>query len=314
VRAKHSLPPTLGFALPGRGYGIMTAASAGQPHKPMQRQFANHSLDLSHPHVMGVLNITPDSFSDGGRYTDLDEALKQARHMADAGASFIDVGGESTRPGAAPVSVAEELDRVCPVVEAIRARLDIVISVDTSTPEVIRETARLGAGLINDIRALQREGALAAAAETGLPVCMMHMQGQPDSMQDAPRYSDPVAEVLNFLSERTAVAERAGIVRDRILLDPGFGFGKKLAHNLALLHNLKPFLDTGLPLLIGVSRKSMLGQITGRDVAGRLASSIAAATLAAHQGAHILRVHDVAETVDALKIVMALKEWTHDRT
>lgn len=263
---------------------------------------------------MGVLNITPDSFSDGGRFNELDRALSQAQHMADAGASFVDVGGESTRPGAAPVSVAEEMDRVCPVVEAIRARLDVIVSVDTSTPEVMRESARLGAGLINDVRALRREGALAAAAESGLPVCLMHMQGQPDTMQKAPHYDNPVMEVLEFLQARVTAAEAAGIGRDRILLDPGFGFGKRLAHNLALLNNLKLFLDTGFPLLIGLSRKSMLGQITGREVTERLASSLAAATLAAYHGAHILRVHDVAETVDALKIVKALKDAKDDRT
>lgn len=280
----------------------------------MQRQFGNRSIDLAQPRVMGVLNVTPDSFSDGGRYNTLELALTQARRMADAGAAFVDVGGESTRPGARPVSTAEELDRVCPVVEAIAKQIDVIISVDTSTPDVIRETAKLGAGLINDVRALRREGALEAAAESGLPVCLMHMQGQPENMQNAPDYGDPVSDVLAFLEARAQAATQAGIGRERLLLDPGFGFGKTLAHNLALLRDLKPFLDTDLPLLIGLSRKSMLGQITGRETSERLAASIAAATLAAHQGAHILRVHDVAETVDALKIVSALKDWTHDRT
>lgn len=273
----------------------------------MHKQFANLTVDLSRPRVMGILNITPDSFSDGGHYNQLDQALARAEQMATAGAAFIDVGGESTRPGAAPVSPAEEMDRVCPVVEALAGKLDVVISVDTSTPDVIRESARLGAGMINDVRALQREGALASAAATGLPVCLMHMQGQPDSMQDRPHYQDPVQEVLGFLRARAEAAMQAGIAREGLILDPGFGFGKSLAHNLALLADLKPFLDTGLPLLVGVSRKSMLGKITGRDVDERLASSIAAATLAAYQGAHILRVHDVGETVDALKIVEALK-------
>lgn len=269
--------------------------------------FASHTVDLSRPQVMGVLNVTPDSFSDGGRYHDLSQALAQAERMAKAGARFIDVGGESTRPGASPVSTAEELARVCPVVEAIARELDVVISVDTSTPEVMRESAKLGAGLINDVRALGRDGALAAAAATGLPVCLMHMQGEPDSMQQQPAYENPLQEVLGFLQARVEAAQQAGISREHLLLDPGFGFGKTLAHNLALLRNLQPFLDIGLPLLIGLSRKSMLGKITGRDVDQRLAASLAAATLAAYQGAHILRVHDVAETVDALKIVTALK-------
>lgn len=273
----------------------------------MQMQFASHSLDLSRPQVMGILNVTPDSFSDGGLYNSLDSALAHAERMMSAGATFIDIGGESTRPGADPVSTEQELNRVCPVVEAIRKNLDVVISVDTSTPEVMRETARLGAGMINDVRGLQRDGAVKAAADTGLPVCIMHMQGQPKTMQTAPSYNDPVQDVLNFLKERIAIVEEAGIPRRRLILDPGFGFGKSLAHNLTLLVSLRHFLDQKLPVLIGVSRKSMLGEITGRGVDERCAAGIAAATLAAWQGAHIFRVHDVAETVDALKVVAALK-------
>ncbi|QCF27390.1 dihydropteroate synthase [Hydrocarboniclastica marina] len=273
----------------------------------MQMQFASHSLDLSRPQVMGILNVTPDSFSDGGRYNSLDSALAHAERMMSAGATFIDIGGESTRPGADPVSTEQELNRVCPVVEAIRKNLDVVVSVDTSTPEVMRETARLGAGMINDVRGLQRDGAVKAAADTGLPVCIMHMQGQPKTMQTAPSYDDPVQDVLNFLKERIAVVEEAGIPRSRLILDPGFGFGKSLVHNLTLLASLRHFLDQKLPVLIGVSRKSMLGEITGRGVDERCAASIAAATLAAWQGAQIFRVHDVAETVDALKVVAALK-------
>lgn len=273
----------------------------------MQMQFASHSLDLSRPQVMGILNVTPDSFSDGGLYNSLDSALAHAERMMSAGATFIDIGGESTRPGADPVSTEQELNRVCPVVEAIRKNLDVVVSVDTSTPEVMRETARLGAGMINDVRGLQRDGAVKAAADTGLPVCIMHMQGQPKTMQTAPSYDDPVQDVLNFLKERIAVVEEAGIPRSRLILDPGFGFGKSLAHNLTLLASLRHFLDQKLPVLIGVSRKSMLGEITGRGVDERCAASIAAATLAAWQGAQIFRVHDVAETVDALKVVAALK-------
>lgn len=273
----------------------------------MHMQFASHNLDLARPQVMGILNVTPDSFSDGGRYNELDRALAHAERMVAAGATFIDVGGESTRPGADPVSTEQELNRVCPVVEAIRKNLDVVISVDTSTPEVMRESARLGAGLINDIRGLRREGAVTAAADTGLPVCLMHMQGQPKTMQEAPAYGDPVEDVLTFLRERVSVVEQAGIPRSRLILDPGFGFGKSLAHNLTILANLQPFLDQSLPLLIGVSRKSMLGNITGRDINARTAASVAAAVVAAWQGAQIFRVHDVPETVDALKVVTAIK-------
>ncbi|MFE8070726.1 dihydropteroate synthase [Marinobacteraceae bacterium S3BR75-40.1] len=256
---------------------------------------------------MGVLNVTPDSFSDGGRFQERDAALYQAEAMVREGAAFIDVGGESTRPGAAPVSVEEELDRVCPIVEAIAERLDVVISIDTSTPQVIRAVSGQGAGLINDVRALRREGALEAAAESGLPVCLMHMQGEPQSMQRDPQYSQVVGEVRAFLQERIEAARQAGVADERILLDPGFGFGKSLRHNLQLLRDLETFTSLGYPLLVGLSRKSMLGQLTGREVDERLAASITVAVLAAERGARIIRVHDVRETVDAMKVVSALE-------
>ncbi|WP_166257753.1 dihydropteroate synthase [Marinobacter salicampi] len=274
----------------------------------MNMDFAGHSLDMTRCHVMGVLNVTPDSFSDGGHFSRLDSALAHAHRLVAEGAAIIDVGGESTRPGARPVSVQEELDRVCPVVEAIRAEINVVISVDTSTPEVMGESKRLGAGMINDVRALQREGALEAAVTSGLPVCLMHMQGKPDTMQSYPRYSSVVREVTGFLMERVRVVERAGIDATRLLLDPGFGFGKTLGHNLELLKALGQMRALGYPLLVGMSRKSMLGEITGREVSERLPASLAVATIAAIKGASIIRVHDVRETVDVIKVVSAMEE------
>lgn len=274
----------------------------------MKVDFSGKVLDMSRCHVMGILNVTPDSFSDGGRYNRLDNALAQARRMVEAGAMFIDVGGESTRPGATPVSTEEELERVCPVVEAIAKELDVVISVDTSAPEVMGEAVRLGAGLINDVRALQKEGAVDAAVEAGVPVCLMHMQGQPKDMQERPEYRNVLREVSSFLTERVRVVERAGIPSERILLDPGFGFGKSLEHNLRLLAALDRMRVLGYPLLVGLSRKTMLGKITGRDVSERLPASLAAATISAMKGASIIRVHDVRETVDAVKVVSAMEE------
>ena len=274
----------------------------------MKMNFAGRELDLSRCHVMGILNVTPDSFSDGGRFNSRESALVRARQMVSDGASFIDVGGESTRPGASEVSTQEELDRVCPVVEAIAKELDTVISVDTSNPVVMAETARLGAGLINDVRALQREGAPDVAAKAGIPVCIMHIQGEPDTMQDDPRYRNVRREVSSFLTERMRVAEQAGIRADNIILDPGFGFGKSVEHNYQLLATLEQLHILGHPLLVGVSRKSMLGAVTGRDVNERLPASLAAATISAMKGASILRVHDVRETVDAVRIVTAVKE------
>ncbi|WP_404365041.1 dihydropteroate synthase [Marinobacter sp.] len=274
----------------------------------MQIDFGGRRLDMSHCHVMGVLNVTPDSFSDGGRFNQLEAALAQARRMVADGASFIDVGGESTRPGAQAVSVQEELDRVCPVVEAIARELDATISIDTSAPEVIRETVHLGAGLINDVRALQREGALEAAVSSGVPVCLMHMQGTPDNMQRQPEYAGVLREVTGFLMERVRLAEQSGLPAGRILLDPGFGFGKTLEHNLELLRSLDQLRALGYPLMVGMSRKSMLGRITGREVSERLPASLAVATIAAMKGASIIRVHDVRETIDAVRVVSAMGE------
>ena len=277
----------------------------------MPLQFGDSALDLSQPRVMGILNTTPDSFSDGGQHyrngrLSLDLALTRAQQMLNEGADIIDVGGESTRPGAAPVSEAEELERVVPVVEVLVRELGAIVSVDTSTPVVMREAAVAGAGMLNDIRALQRDGALHAAAATGLPVCLMHMQGQPATMQEGPRYRDPVDDVKQFLRERVSACEQAGIARQRLVLDPGFGFGKNLNHNLELLRRLPEFAGLGCPLLVGLSRKSMLGELLGRDVSERLPGSLALAMAAAERGAGIIRVHDVAATADVLKVLRAL--------
>ena len=274
----------------------------------MQMNFAGRALDMSSCHVMGILNVTPDSFSDGGRFNTVEVAVARAREMVSDGAAFIDVGGESTRPGATPVSVEEELARVCPVVEAIARDLDVVISVDTSSPEVMAEVVKLGAGMINDVRALQRDGAPEVAASAGVPVCVMHIQGEPDTMQDDPRYRNVRREVSSFLTERMRVIEKAGVRPDNIILDPGFGFGKSPQHNLQLLASLEQLQLLGHPILVGMSRKSMLGHITGRDVSERLPASLAAATISAMKGASIIRVHDVRETVDAVKVVTAMEE------
>ncbi|QHF47001.1 dihydropteroate synthase [Pseudomonas sp. S35] len=267
----------------------------------------NRVLDLSHTHVMGILNVTPDSFSDGGRFSQLDAALRHAEAMVSAGATLIDVGGESTRPGARVVSPLEELERVAPVVERIARELDVIISVDTSTPAVMRETARLGAGLINDVRSLQRDGALDAAAATGLPVCLMHMLGEPGNMQDSPHYDDLVGEVSGFLADRVARCAAAGIAAEKIILDPGFGFAKTLQHNLSLFKHMESLHALGRPLLVGVSRKSMIGLALNRPVGERLYGGLALAALAVAKGARILRVHDVAETVDVVRMIAAVE-------
>jgi dihydropteroate synthase len=265
---------------------------------------------------MGILNTTPDSFSDGGNcyrdnQFDLSLALSRAQQMLSDGASIIDVGGESTRPGAAPVSEQQELDRVIPVVEHLVQELDATVSVDTSTPQVMREAASAGAAMLNDVRALQREGALAAAAATGLPVCLMHMQGEPGTMQQNPQYAHVTQAVQQFFTQRLTACEAAGISRERILLDPGFGFGKTLAHNLTLLRDLPQLAQWGLPLLVGLSRKSMLQQLLGRDLAERLPGSLALAQEAVQRGASIVRVHDVAATCDTINVHLALqKDWT----
>lgn len=276
-----------------------------------QLQCGKHRLDLTSPKVMGIINATPDSFSDGGRFTesgrvDVESALYQVEKMVSAGAALIDVGGESTRPGAKAVSCDEELHRVVPLIGAISSRFDVVVSVDTSAPEVMRESAAAGAGLINDVRALKKEGALSAAAATGLPVCLMHMQGTPKTMQHQPNYDAVVDDVTCFFDEQIARCIKAGIDYSEILIDPGFGFGKTVAHNLQLLKRLSEFQKLGLPVLVGLSRKSMFGEVLGRDVGDRLAGSLAAAMIAARNGAKIIRVHDVEETVDVLKLCNAV--------
>jgi dihydropteroate synthase len=273
----------------------------------MQLRCGSTLLDLTLPKVMGVLNVTPDSFSDGGRYVSHGRALAHAEAMIEAGAAIIDVGGESTRPGAAPVSVEEQLRRVIPVVEQLGRSGRVVVSVDTSTPQVIRAAAAAGATLINDVRGLQRPGALEAAASTDCAVCVMHMQGEPGTMQTRPEYVDVVPEVKAFLQSRVAACEAAGIARDRIVIDPGFGFGKTVAHNLALVRQLPELVALGLPVLLGMSRKSTIGVITGRPEGERLAGSLALAVAAVLRGAHIIRAHDVAQTVDALKVAHAVR-------
>jgi len=255
---------------------------------------------------MGVLNVTPDSFSDGGRFVDLAAAVAHGERLAHDGAAFIDVGGESTRPGAAPVTAAEELARVLPVIERLVASTDAVISVDTSKAEVIRAAAAAGAGLINDVRALRAPGALAAAAASDCAVCLVHMQGEPATMQRAPHYSDVVAEVRAFLRARVAACAAAGIGAGRVLIDPGFGFGKTVEHNLTLLRRLAELTCADAALLVGLSRKALLGTLTGRPVTERSAGSVALAVLAAQSGARIIRAHDVAATRDALKVVAAV--------
>lgn len=268
---------------------------------------AGKPLRLDAPRVMGVLNVTPDSFSDGGAFAGCEAAIDHAAAMVDAGAAIIDVGGESTRPGSEAVSIQEELDRVLPVVEALRDRLPVPLSVDTSKPEVMREAVRAGAGLINDVYGLRREGALTAAAEVGVPVCLMHMQGEPGTMQEAPRYGDVVGEVKAFLAERLAACEAAGIPRFRLLADPGFGFGKTLEHNLALLRGLEAFADLDVPLLVGMSRKRMIGAVLDAPLEDRLHGSVAAATIAGWLGARIIRAHDVGPTVQVLRMVAAVQ-------
>lgn len=270
-------------------------------------------LQFDVPAVMGVLNVTPDSFSDGGRFTGRDAALRQAEAMARDGAAIIDVGGESTRPGAADVSEQEELDRVIPVVEAVVSAVDVPVSIDTSKAAVMRAAAGAGAAMINDIRALRGEGALATAAELQRPVCLMHMQGQPRTMQQAPEYDDVVADVGDFLARRLRECVDAGLAEDLLIVDPGFGFGKTPRHNVELLANLRQLRSLGRPILVGLSRKSTLGSLTGRDVDERMPASIAAAVIAVVEGAHIVRAHDVRETVDALRVAAAVMDKDRER-
>jgi dihydropteroate synthase len=267
-------------------------------------QAGRHALDLARPRVMGILNVTPDSFSDGGRFHDRDRAIAHARAMLADGADMIDVGGESTRPGAAPVGEAEELDRVVPVIEAL-ARDGAIVSVDTMKPAVMRAALAAGASMVNDVRALREPGALEAVAQGGAAVCLMHMRGTPASMQQGPQYDDVVDEVAAFLRGRDAAVTEGGVAPERVVLDPGIGFGKSVAHNIELLRRQRELLALGRPLLVGWSRKSTLGAITGRDVAQRQFASVAAALAAVQSGARIVRVHDVAATVDALRVWQA---------
>jgi dihydropteroate synthase len=268
----------------------------------------SHTLDLTTPVVMGILNVTPDSFSDGGKFTERQRAVEHALAMIAAGAGLIDVGGESTRPGAAAVSEEEEIGRVVPIVEELsRHAPSIPVSVDTSKAAVIRASVQAGAAMINDVRALRDDGALQAVAQSSAAVCLMHMQGEPRTMQSDPRYTDVVAEVRDFLAERIAACEAAGIARDRIVADPGIGFGKRLEHNLKLLAALPELATLRVPLLVGVSRKSMFATLLGRPVEERMAGGLAVAVTSVLAGAKLLRVHDVAETVDAVKVVTALK-------
>ncbi|WP_154180362.1 dihydropteroate synthase [Vibrio furnissii] len=275
----------------------------------MKIQTATKTLELDRPHVMGILNTTPDSFSDGGRYTTLDKALERAEKMIAAGVSIIDIGGESTRPGAPDVTLEEELQRVIPVVKAIRERNPVVwISVDTSKAEVMRQSVAAGADLINDIRSLTEPGALEVAAEANVPVCIMHMQGQPKTMQNAPQYDDVLADVEAFLVERMAVCEAAGIARENIILDPGFGFGKSIEHNYHLLANLEQFHRFGLPVLAGMSRKSMIFKLLDKQPADCMVASVTCASIAAMKGAQIIRVHDVEETLEAMTIIQTMNK------
>jgi dihydropteroate synthase len=266
------------------------------------------TLRLESPAVMGILNVTPDSFSDGGRFVGRDAALRQAEGMAADGAAIIDIGGESTRPGAQAVSEQQELDRVIPVLEAVRNAVGTPISVDTSKAAVMREAVSAGASMLNDIRALRERGALQAAAELAVPICLMHMQGQPRTMQVDPQYDDVVREVREFLDARVLACRKAGIAGDLLVLDPGFGFGKTAQQNMEMLANLRQFTESGYPVLAGLSRKSTLGELTGRPVDERVPASVAAAVIAATRGADILRVHDVRETVDAMRVVAAVRK------
>lgn len=264
-------------------------------------------LDLTRPHVMGILNVTPDSFSDGGHYSQVDAAVQHALTLIDEGIDILDIGGESTRPNATPVTLAQELDRVIPVIEALVAhQINIPISIDTYKPAVMRAAITAGASIVNDVSALQEEGAIAAVADTDVGVCLMHMQGTPQTMQDNPNYADVVKEVCAFLSERVVICQQAGIATNRLIIDPGFGFGKTRAHNITLIQELDKLMQLKLPILVGLSRKSVLGQVTGHDVDARLYASVAAAVISVMKGAQIVRVHDVKATVEALKVVAAI--------
>ncbi|MDO9796662.1 dihydropteroate synthase [Glaesserella parasuis] len=271
-------------------------------------QGADRLLDLSSPQIMGILNFTPDSFSDSGKFFTLDKALFQVEKMLNDGADIIDIGGESTRSNAEIVTLEQELERVVPLVEAVRKRFDCLISVDSSKAEVFRQSALVGADILNDIRALQEPNALETAVELGLPVCLMHMQGTPQNMQQNPEYDDVVEEVADFLNQRIFACTMAGIPKEHIILDVGFGFGKTVQHNYQLLKHLNAFVASGYPVLAGLSRKSMIGNVINKPVDQRVAGSVAGALLAVQNGAKIVRVHDVAETADALKVWQAMNE------
>lgn len=271
-------------------------------------QQSDRLLDLTSPQIMGILNFTPDSFSDSGKFFTLDKALIQVEKMLNDGATIIDIGGESTRPNAEIVTIEQELERVVPLVEAVRQRFDCLISVDTSKAEVMRESAKVGADILNDIRALTEPNALETAAELALPVCIMHMQGDPQTMQQKPTYDDVVEEVADFLNQRIFVCLTAGIIKEHIIVDVGFGFGKTVNHNYQLLKHLNAFVQSGFPILAGLSRKSMIGAILDKPVEQRLIGSVAGALIAVQNGAKIVRVHDVAETADALKIWQATQQ------
>ena len=266
----------------------------------------NHKIDLTKTQVMGILNVTPDSFSDGGHFIDLDQAIRQVSQMIKDGATLIDIGGESTRPGAEEVSETDELERVIPVLEAVKERFDVIVSIDTSKAVVMSEAIKCGAGMINDVRALQNEGCLAAVANSKIPICLMHMLGLPRTMQTNPQYNDLIGDIKAFFNQRIAACNQAGINQERLILDPGFGFGKTLEQNYHLLANFSDFNTYGLPLLAGVSRKSMIGNLLNQTVDERLAGSISAALISVQNGAHIIRVHDVKETMDAIKILQAV--------
>ena len=270
------------------------------------------TIDTGQPVVMGILNVTPDSFSDGGKFDAVNKAVDHARQMNAEGAGIIDVGGESTRPGAEPVSVQQEIDRVIPVIESLSKELNTPISIDTSKPQVMREAIKAGASMVNDVYALQAEGAIEAVSETGVPVCLMHMQGEPRTMQKEPHYKNVITEIKAFLLKRAEACIQAGIARDRIMIDPGFGFGKTLQHNLLLLKHMEALVDTGFPVLVGVSRKSMFGQLLGLGVDERLHAGLAAATVAVMKGARIIRTHDIKPTVEALKLCYSIQSVTDD--
>ncbi|MEZ9422584.1 dihydropteroate synthase [Vibrio lentus] len=266
-------------------------------------QANNKTLLLDRPHVMGILNVTPDSFSDGGQFSSLEKALQKAERMIQAGVSIIDIGGESTRPGAPEVTLEEELSRVIPTIKAIRANFDVWISIDTSKAEVMRQAVEAGADLINDVRALQEPGALEAAAQAQVPVCLMHMKGQPRTMQANPSYDDVFTDVEDFLKERVEACESVGIPKEQLILDPGFGFGKTIEHNYHLLTHLEKFHTLGLPILAGISRKSMIFKLLDKAPADCMVGSVTCATIAAMKGAQIIRVHDVEDTLEAMKII-----------